>query len=362
MEKTQNKPSRGTVIFYSIYTAVTLILLTAVAVVLIKLNTAMKNYETSLPKYKAEEVFTMLYSDKKFDSLYDKISDEISTFETKEQFVKYMSETVGDKQLSYREVSAGLGDKKRYAVKAGDTKISEFFLVRFDNIEKGESPWMLDSVICDPKKNENVSVKILDGSKLYLNGIEVDQSHIKESNITTDSCKHMPDGVNGITYNLYTVEDLMLKPDVKITDAHGNEKTPVYDEEGKMYVEEIPYSTPPTEIYNRVEEAVQTYAKYMTLDSSLAKVKQYFDASSHTYTYIRTSDTWCYTPHIGFEFKDIELSEYYKYDENTFSARYKCNHHVYRTKTDTFLFPLDLTLYFKNIGGTFYCYDMVTNG
>ena len=128
-----------------------------------------------------------------------------------------------------------------------------------------------------------------------------------------------------------------------------------------MFVEQITYDELPEEIKKRATDAAQTYAKYVTLDASLYDVSRYFDTTSATYNNIRISETRWYTYHIGFEFNDVELKEYYIYDENTFSIRYSCNHDVYRTRNEKHTFPLDLTLYFKNINGAFYVYDMVSN-
>jgi hypothetical protein len=272
-----------------------------------------------------------------------------------------MKNTVKDKKITYREVSAGLGDEKKYVVAADNVKFAEFMLKKKSSPSTPEDTWELCSVKSFYHQAENISLKVLKSSKLYINGILVSDDYIIKDSITTDSCKHMPDGVEGIMYREYEINGLLLKPDFKVIDRYGNESSVVYDENNFYFAEQLEYDKYTESIKDLTRNAVQTYARYMTLDTSLANVKKYFDADSQIFTYIKTSDTWCYTPHIGYDFKNIEYSEYYKYDENTFSTRYKCDHFVYRAGFDPYLFPLDLTLYFKNINRTFFVYDMVSN-
>lgn len=358
----RRKINVGTIVFYSIYALFIIAFAFGVNFLLLKLNAFLDNYEKALPKYEAEQIFNEYYSPVRFDALYEKEGIEgISPFETKNDFIEYMENVTKDKEVTYREVSAGLGDDKKYCIYADGEKFSEFFITKKQSPEDPSDTWELKSVKTFFKTEQSVSVQTLKTSKLYLNGIEVPSENITQDDIETATVKHMPEGVSGIYHRTYKIDGLLLKPDLKVIDRNGKESTLVFDEESQMYVEQIGYDEFDDTKKTLLENAVQTYAKYMTLDSSLYNVRKYFDSKSQTYTYIRTADTWCYTPHIGYEFKDIEFSELYQYDENTFSARYKCNHYVYRTKNDHFLFPLDLTLYFKNIGGTFYAYDMVSN-
>ncbi len=351
----------GTIIFYSVYAVLVIAVIFGILYLLKELNLYLDNYERSLEKYEAEEVFEGLFSPCRFDKLYDMQLIELSEFEDKNDFIKYMEMQYGGKEITYREVSAGLSDNKKYSVAADKIKFAEFTLSKNNNAEAPENTWELDSVSTAYQKNESVSVKIFKKSKLYVNGVELSDSYITTDNIETDSCNRVPEGVEGILYREYMVDSLLLAPEIKVINRHGNESTLVFDEDKQMYVEEITYDELTEEIKTLATNAAQTYAKYVTLDATLQNVAKYFDTTSNTYNNIRISETRWYTYHIGYEFKDIELKEYYIYDENTFSIRYSCNHYVYRTRNEEFLFPLDLTLYFKNINGNFYVYDMISN-
>lgn len=351
----------GTIVFYSIYSVLVITAIFCIMYLLKELSLYLDNYERSLEKYEAEEVFEEYFSPCRFDKLYDMQKVELSKFEDKNDFIAYMEKQYNGKEIIYKEVSAGLSDNKKYSVAADKVKFAEFTLSKTNKPEVPEDTWQLLSLSTIYQKNEYVAVKIYKGSKVFVNDIELTDSYITSDNISTESCKHVPEGVTGIMMCEYAVDGLLLKPTIKVINRYGNESKLVYDEKDNIYVEEITYDEPTKDIVKRATDAAQTYAKYITLDASLNNLSKYFDSTSNTYRNIRVSEIKWYTAHIGYKFEDVELKEYYKYDENTFSIRYSCNHQVYRTKTDIHTFPLDLTLYFKNIKGDYYVYDMVSN-
>lgn len=357
--KTGRTGNRGTKLFLTIYISVSLVLIAIVGGILLKLNSFLKEYEAGLPKYKAEEIFDMYYSPLDYDFLFEKSKDQISAFENKGKFIQYADDNFTGKTFSFREVSVGMGEEKGYTVYADDTKISKFILVKGEEKDEKGNAWVLDSVETYFSGDRSAKIEALSTSKVYINGNELSSDFIVQKDIPSFSEGHLPEGVPAVTYSDYSVEKLLVEPEIKVIDKNGKESSLILDEEKNIYVEQINYGDVPAELSERIEQAAQTYSKYMTQDASLSNVKKYFDESSKTYFYIRTSETWCYTDHIGYEFKDIQMSEFFRYDENTFSVRYKCTQVVNRTRYESFPFYLDATLYFKNINGTYYVYDMV---
>lgn len=349
------------IVFYSIYAFITLLLIGGIIFVSLKLYNYLDKYERSLDKYEAEEIFNEYFSPCKFDKLYDMQEISLTEFESKNDFVSYMEKQIEGKTITYREVPAGLGQIKKYRIYADKTYFSEFTLTENSNPATPEDTWILDTISLVYSTNESIKIKAFTTSKLSLNGVEINDSHITENNIRTESCSRVPEGVNGIMYCEYSIDNLLLKPELTAIDRNGNESTFVFDEETQTYVEQMNYDIPTEELKAHIQNAAQTYAKYMTLDATLYSMSRYFDTKSKIYKSITTTEIQWFTPHIGYEFKDIEFKEYYIYDENTFSVRYVCNQYIYRTSTESHLFPLDLTLYFKNINGTYYIFDLISN-
>ena len=109
------------------------------------------------------------------------------------------------------------------------------------------------------------------------------------------------------------------------------------------------------------EEATTTYCEYMTNDGSLTEVRRFFATGTPTYDAIRTSEVIWYTAHIGYRFENIESSEFFWHDEEMFSCRVTLDHYVVRTTTDTHYFPLDVTLFFREVDGVMRVWELVAN-
>ena len=87
------------------------------------------------PTTKSQEIFATLFSDPDWGSLYDIANVQDAAYETKESFIGYMQNTVGDTDLPYAETSTGLSDDKIYIVRLGDLKIAAFTLVNHNQSE-----------------------------------------------------------------------------------------------------------------------------------------------------------------------------------------------------------------------------------
>ena len=99
----------------------------------------------------------------------------------------------------------------------------------------------------------------------------------------------------------------------------------------------------------------------MTRDAYAYTLGLYFDKDSEIYTKVRTSDTQWFAYHIGYEFKDEVIDEFYAYSEDTFSCRYTCTHVIKLSATEIVEFPIDITFYCRDVGEDTLIYDLVSN-
>ena len=90
----------------------------------------------------------------------------------------------------------------------------------------------LEAVSTPYYKNESVAARIYKTSKLYVNDVELSDSYITKDGITTDSCKRLPEGLEGIMLREYEVKDLLLAPKIKVINRFG---AWVFGGIGKLY-------------------------------------------------------------------------------------------------------------------------------
>lgn len=352
-------------IFYTL-----LILFITAAVIAIEcamniLNDYLADYESAQPKYVAEDIFNRYYKSMDFDALVTLSGIEIPEFESKESLVRYLHSLYDGKEVTYHSGIAE--DKKdetdvktlRYKVEFDNSAVAEFS-IRTGNKKSKNGFDIFEPYQFRFKVTAEKSVRITAPSNytVYVNGKKVDKKYIIESDIQTESCKHMPEGVSGITYCTYQVGDLFFDPEVKVLNPEGKESTLTYNEEKNTYTSEIVYSDSLKEQYEEyVLTAIKKYAAYMSNDERFANIKGYFDPSSNLYNNIRTSETSFVIDHSGYYFTDESAREFYAYDENTFSCRVSLTQVLTKKGKPDFRDKIDMTIYLRKVGDSFLIYD-----
>jgi len=329
--------------FYFILFAVFAVLFIALIISSAFLNSFLSNYEISLPSSKAENMFKTYFASNDYDALYGALPAMVTGLETKQHFNEYIKSLTENKTVVYREIAIGSVDNlKKYTVIADNKQIAWFTL----NLSPESGKWTPGEIQLTAAADNSATVIAQTSDKVYVNGVLLDDGYIAET-VETDSCRHMPDGAEGIILKKYTVSGLLAEPSVNVTGIDGVEKKLDYNADKKEYTAEITYDNNLEEKYRDIViSAAQTYSKYMTQDASLAEVANHFYTDTDTYKNIRTTTVHFYTAHSGYDFKNVETSEFYGYDGNTFSARIKYDYEVYKSG-NTKTYNCNFVLYFK---------------
>lgn len=326
------------------------------------------DYERVQPKYVAEEVFKKYFETGDYLSVIKYSSLNKSKYETDEMLAEYVSSLTAGKELSYYSISAGMDtDSVKYAVKytdgEKDFKVASFTLSQSEEkSEKGFSKYSLNSFELFYSADVSVNIKAIKGSVPYINGVPLDESYITEDNISHDSNAHMPEGVEGIKFTMYTVSGLTSEPLVKVCDTDGNEIELGFAESSKLYYTKLVYDeTLKAEQSDFVIEAAKIFAAYMQNDAKLAKLDPYFEKGTALYNSIRSTLQWAVIDHDSYGFENIETSNFYRYDENTFSCRVKLTHVLKRKRLEDYRDTMDATFYVRMVDGKYLIYDSTNN-
>lgn len=346
---------------YRIVLVVFAVILIAASVYVIRL---LKDYEASQPKYAAEAVYEKYF--KNFDaSAYIDICKSSSVFENKDALVSYLNDTVKGQEIKYMKVSSSDKDVIKYIVKAGDTKFASFTLsADTEKSEKFTQYTASDFELFTSSKTK-ITVEAPENYKIFINGTELGEEYIKERDIKSESCDHMPEGVRGIYYTKYAVSGLISEPEVTAKTADGT-AAEVVANNGTYRVQVQNDAVLQEQQKDRILEACKKYAVYMQYDSTVAvmgfgQIKGYFDPSSELYEDIRTVENMFVIEYSSYEFADEKTSEFVRFDDNTFSCRVSFTHILHRRGAEDYKDYLDLTLYLRNVNGEYLIYDMSQN-
>ncbi len=367
----RNKKKRFPV-FWSVVILLLIVFFVGLILSMKQLKNSLAAYEDAQPEHLAEEIFARYFKGSvRYGELLDKTGCEAG-FNSLEELTAYLTERTEGKEITYTEVYAKDDDHHRYAVMAGDDKIAAFTLRRGERVtfeffghEYHKIIWLFETYRWEEDSyelfwdaSEKVSVLVPDGAAVSVNGIILSSDHLDGYELETDSCSHMPEGVQGLVFRRYTVEGLLSEPVVTATDGNGDPLSLAANENGVL-VAEIPYSeTLKAQYADYVLKAVESYACFMQEDLNLRDIRGYFDQNSALYENIRKTERFVWE-HNSYEFINESIDRFYAYDENTFSCEVTFTHVLHKGKSTWSDTPLDMCVYLKMVDGKYVIYDMV---
>lgn len=363
-------PRLGGVIFYTLYFLFILIFFLATYIGLQWLNGWLVDFQAAQPTVKAEQVFTQLFTDPDWAELYDASGVQDSPYEGKEEFVAYMDSHVDPTALTYLETSAGLSGDKKYVVRMGDEDVATFTLVdknnvgdpsitNLDDLESiGEIPdWQLGAVEVFFERENSYRIVKVNGHTALVNGVALDDTHTIQI-ATTKAEEYLPEGTTGVSMCTQEITGLFTQPTVTIQDEEGNQMEVTYDEATQTFTERTTANTITAEEQDAVVNAAKIYCLWMIEETKdRGEVAKYYDPSGEVYsTIIRTRELWM-QDHNGYEFKDVNVTNYTRYTDTLFSAQISLTLAVTRTDGTVKDYPYAQSLFFqKNDSGSWLCF------
>ncbi len=337
-------------LFYIIYFSLILLFAVSLTVFLIWLNSWVSDYNKTLPETVSENFFDSTFKSLDTDKIISMSETRTSEFETEKELKEYLEERFKE-PLSYTSVSTNDENVKKYIVKSGEDKVASFELTREENED-----WTPAKIILHAATGECVSVKILSNSTLFINGKEVSSDYIVSTE-PHQNAEYLPEGINALTWTLYTVEGLFGEAEIKVLDRNGN--SPALIKTGNSFEENIIWDNE-EELANRLLEAARQYAMCMQNDAKKSTLDPYFEKGTDLYKRIQSVQTSFVWDHNGYEFEDEKVSEFYRYDENTVSARISFVHVLKMYGREDYRNFTDITFFARAENGEymiFACYN-----
>lgn len=360
IQKPRKGPRLSGVIFYTIFFLCIFLFYTATYFGLLELRDWLHRYEMAQPTTKSQEIFETLFSDPDWDSLYDIANVQNAAYGTKDDFVGYMQNKVGETDLTYVETSTGLSNDKKYIVRVGNEKIATFTLVNHNQSASQTeiADWQLGSLEFFVQYNESYYIKKLDGHTAYVNGSPLDDSFTIRIS-TTNGEEYLPEGVTGIRVCTQQITRLASKPNIRIVDAAGNEMQVGYDETTHTFTEQSNANTISGIERNLAINAVKTYALYMIKRAGEGDIAEYFRPGSDAYNAITDTERGFVQDAASREFVNEVVTNYCRFSDNLFSVRVSVTLNQYRASGSVKESTIEQSLFFeKQQNGKWMCYAM----
>ena len=360
IQKSRRGPRLSGVIFYTIFFLCIFLFYTATYFGLLELRDWLNRYEMAQPTTKSQEIFETLFYDPDWDSLYDIANVQNAAYGSKDDFISYMENRVGETDLTYVETSTGLSNDKKYIVRVGNEKIATFTLVNHNQSASQTeiADWQLGSLEFFVQYNESYYIKKLDGHAAYVNDSPLDDSFTIRIS-TTNAEGYLPEGVTGIRVCTQQITGLASKPNVRIVDAAGNEMKVVYDESTHTFTEQSEVNSISDTEKDLAINAVKTYALYMIKRAGEDDIAEYFLRGSDAYNAITDTERGFVQDAASREFINETVTNYCRYSENLFSVRVSVTLNQYRSSGTVKKSIIEQSLFFeKQSNGKWMCYNM----
>ena len=352
--KKSKKPTVGTVVFYSMYALLVIVLCISIHFALNWLNGWLTDFEASQPDAKCQQVFNQYFADPDWSQVYDLLDPEAVGAMTEDSFTDYMQQKVGDTALTYTKTSAGLSGGRKYILRLDGENIGTFTLMNSVTGDLEIPDWQLDNVEIFVSAREYVTVQTQYGNTVTVNGQTLTENHVIRTTATVAE-DYLPEGVYGPRSVTYYIGGLLTAPEVAVTDADGNAVAMDYDAETKTYTqnEDASAEAITDKEHKFVLEGTQAYFRFMLHAATEAQLKQYFDPSSDTYaTIVKSEDPWLQNFRT-YAYGEDTISNFRRYGDDLFSLRIAMDLNVTRTNGTIKTFSLDTTFFVKKDGSSF---------
>lgn len=346
----------GTLIFYGLLIAFVLVFCIGMSIAMGALNNWLVRFEASQPTAKCEAVFNQLFQEPNWQDIYQ--LSGTSTGITAEDYASYMEQKVGQEKLTYIETSAGLSGNKKYIVRCGSEKVATFTLC--NNAPDADIPdWQLGEVEIFYTAQLSITVMAPPEYTVLINGQELDDSYVIRS-VSTKAEDFLPEGVHGYRMNELLLEDLLTEPEVQVLDSQGSPVELTYDSQTRCYSVDAGSPEITDEHRNTLIDAAETYCKYMIGDASRTALRKYFDSRSEIYQTITQNTTWMQN-YASYKLGTAEISDYYCYSDEYYSARVALTLKVTRKDGSIKEYQLDNTFFLKKTGDQWKVWEMINS-
>lgn len=338
-------------LFTIIYLSCVAFSIVAIFIFLLWLKGWVSNYNERIPETISQKFFNETFINTNTDKIIEMSGITHSEFETTDDLKKYLSDNFKN-DISYTSVATGDDNVKKYIIKSGEYKIAEF------KLENDGKSWNTSSLDLFLPSSDKKVFKILSSDTLYINGKAVSKDYITSTEAHKFSA-YLPEWVEAPEWVIYTVDGLVGEPEFTVKDRNG-ESPELVDDNG-ILTEQIVYDKDEPAVMERILAGAKQYAICMQNDASKYSVFTYFEKYTDLYDRIMSVENMFVWDHNGYDFEDVEVSEFFRYDNDTVSLRVRFVHILKMNGREDYRNPTDITYFARLIDGEYMIFAAYNN-
>lgn len=321
---------------------------------------ALSSYEKTVPTNLLKPIINEI-SKKDFKRILNSPDLSISEFETVQDLKENLNNNVGNGKITYSRQAVTDDDIYLYNIKSDKKELISVTITKNSKKSKfGFSTYKVKKIAASSKPKNKVVIQAPSDAKITLNGKHVSDKYITKKDINIEALEFVPDEIKKPSMVRYEITGLLKDGTIKAIGANGNEL--IVNKEDKLSEYNVVPKGLDTEAakYDKlIKNVAMSFGKYVTNDAKFYDVGKYISPTSPIYSTIKGMETYWYTPHDKYEFKNIKTMDFIRYSEDCFSYRITFDHFVYRIKAGvTSHKKCDYTFVFAKKDNKWLVYDM----
>ncbi len=339
---------RGALRFYALLFGGILCVLILLWCLMNPLKTLLTQYETSQPQYVAAQIYDTLFADPDWALLYDMAGIQATEFEGRSHYVAYMKDKVGKQKLDCVEIPAGLSGEKHYSIRLGGEQVATFTMVPVDDGVSTFDRWTFGKVEVFFTRQESVTVTMMPGCTVYINGRPLDDSYTT-LRVTTAVEEYLPEGLHGYRYVEQSIGGLLVQPEVVVLDEYNNPvpltRDPVTGAYTAPIVNTVPMTWGESEL---IWETAEAQALFSIGAISVTQLREYFAPNSQAYKALTDAEplaaNW---ESYAIDESATVVTDFYRYSDELFSVWVEIKLDVTDKKGNVTSYTAASTLFFS---------------
>lgn len=305
-------------------------------------------YEESTPEGAIRNYLTLVEKEK-YHEIYEESKLVFDQFNNEEVFIEYLQDFYKDKKLSNaRLLKQSYSDNEFLYYNINDEEnnlISNVQLKKVDDIYHVRT---LTSVW-------NFDFDVVDNLEFSINDVVVADGYMTEKDVVTNAYTDVE--YKELTkVNRYHIDNFVKIPEVVVTSDNGIAVKDVLKDQ--FYIGKKPVGEEKQEFEELILKVAQTYSKYITEDEKFYNLRKLLLRTTKFYQDISTFNNGWFSLHDDIEFKNIEIYDIVKLDDNSFIGSIKYDYEVIaKDKTQTY--PTNYQIFFIKDKDTWLCTNLL---
>jgi len=319
-------------------------------------------YESAQSHYVSDE-FAKVFSEYRFDELYEYENASSLTSETKEDYIAYMRELIEGTYIEYSEVPSKDAAEKKFKVTSNGKSFATFTIRK--NGEKTDCGFLGEvdlyepgTITTDILQPITYTYTIPQDATLYVDKQPISEEYLVERDIKTFASGHLPSSLQTPDLCTYRFTKALGVPDIFVIDKDGA-KLELTQTAQDTYAYSYKYSDdemkPVFEEY--VVNAAKALCMFTTENTTLKNLLAYMKPGSSAESYCKNVDRMWLTKADKYSFSDIRTENYVSFSDTIFSCEVHLVYNTVSRKVEN-SYPSSVRFYLEHVGNTCKIYDI----